>query len=140
MNLVILSGNLTKDIETRVASSGIYISNGTIAVNRKFSKAKEVDFIDFTVFGNSAEYASKYGRKGCRVELQGRWTNQSYETRDGSKKTKSFVVVEDINIQNNEQKEEIREKDVSPEVIAVAKEINNKNLDSIDVTDDDLPF
>ena len=89
MNLVIMSGNLTRDPEIREGNSGKFATY-TLAVQGRKDAA---DFFNCTVFGDKpVEYVSKYLKKGSRVCLQGRLSNRSYE-KDGQKHTTTSIVV-----------------------------------------------
>lgn len=127
MNIVILSGNLTRDVEIRRTQDDILIAVGSIAIAREFSKKKETDYINFTAIGQSAEYLSKYGRKGCRAEIVGSWRHSQYEKMDGKKAYKDECIVERIN--------------VISKVLNSDKPIDNKESEKPqDIADDDLPF
>lgn len=69
MNKVILTGRLTKDVDLRILKDGSSIGNFTVAINR----GKELtDFIPVTVFGKTAEFVSKYFKKGSLINVDGR--------------------------------------------------------------------
>lgn len=97
MNKSFLKGRLTKDIEIRY-TQGLEpkaYTNFSIAVNRKFSKAKEVDFINCQAWGKTAEFLSKYFSKGKEVLVFGRIQIDNVDT-DGEKKTFTKVVVDEV--------------------------------------------
>ena len=57
MNRIILVGRLTYDPQLKHTSNGT-AANFTIAVNRRRSKEKEVDFIDVVVWQKLAELSA----------------------------------------------------------------------------------
>jgi len=100
-NKVILVGNLTRDIELRYLPSGQALAKGGIATNRRYKDASgmqkdETMFIDFTVWGRSAEIANQYLRRGSRVLLEGRLTLEQWTDQNGQKRSKHSVTVETL--------------------------------------------
>lgn len=88
MNLIVLSGNLTKDPEIRYqGNSNIPIARFTIAVQRSYKNADgkyEADFINCVAFNKTAEIIEKYFRKGSRIMVQGEWRTGKYKNKDGN--------------------------------------------------------
>lgn len=76
MNKVILLGRLTKDPETRYTqSTNTQVTSFTLAVNRRFVKQgeeRQADFINCVAWNKTAEFVSKYFRKGQQVGVIGR--------------------------------------------------------------------
>ncbi len=98
-NRVILIGNVTRDIEVRYTPGGTAVADVGIAANDKRKTAngewvEEATFVDCTVFGNTAENASKYLSKGSPVMFEGRLKLESWETQDGQNRSKLKVIVE----------------------------------------------
>ena len=74
MNLIVLSGNITKDIIVNQTSAGKPVCNFSIAVNRKYKTQdgeKITDFFDCTAFGKTADFLGQYLEKGCKVIVTG---------------------------------------------------------------------
>lgn len=97
MNLVILKGRFTKDMELKTSSNGTNYLNNSIAVDRRFSKGdkKEADFFSISAFGKTAEFINKYFHKGSAVLIKGRIENNIVE-KDGHKTTYTTVMVEEV--------------------------------------------
>ncbi len=102
-NIVILMGNLTRDIEMRFTPSGLAVGKMGLAVNRKFRDTKtnelreEVTFVDVTLFGKTAEVASQYLSKGRPVYVQGRLKLDQWDDKQtGQKRSKLGVVADRI--------------------------------------------
>jgi single-strand DNA-binding protein len=96
MNKVILSGRLTRDVETRY-SGEMAIARYTLAVYRRFKKDGEqsADFINCVAFGKAGEFAEKYFRKGMKVAITGRIQTGSYTNKDGQKVYTTDVIIEE---------------------------------------------
>ncbi len=98
-NRVILMGNLTRDPEMRQTQNGTSICRFSIAVNRSFSsqdgsQRDETCFVDVDSFGRTAENISKYFSKGKPILVEGRLRQDSWEDKQGQKRTKLVVVLE----------------------------------------------
>lgn len=95
MNIVILKGRLTKDINLLFSQSGTAYTSFTVAVNR-YSKDKDLtDFILCTAFSKTAEFISEYFRKGQEILIKGNVKVDSYE-KDGNKITRQYIIVENV--------------------------------------------
>lgn len=101
MNKVLVTGNLVRPIEKRVTESGRSIVNNTIAVNRQYKDKdgqREVDFIPFTAFGQSADYLDHYAVKGDKMEIVGRWQNRKYTDKNNQERQVSELIVEYVSL------------------------------------------
>ena len=84
MNIIAVSGRLTRDPELRYTTSGKAVTSFTVAVDRPGVKDK-TDFIDCVAWEKKAEFVSRNFRKGKRIEVSGVLTTRSYE-KDGQKR------------------------------------------------------
>ena len=109
VNVVALSGNLTRDPETRMAGS-MTITTFRLAVNdrRKNGSTGEwedyANFIDCTIFGARGESLAKILKKGTKVSLAGKLRWSSWE-KDGQKKSKIEVIAEEVDILSSPKKQ-----------------------------------
>lgn len=99
MNKVILLGNLTKDVETKVFENGGKLANIALANNRSFkgkdgNVVEETTFVDVKIFGKSAEIAEKYLKKGSRILLEGSLVQENWTDSNGNRKSKLLVRCE----------------------------------------------
>ena len=114
MNRVCLSGNLCKDVELKKTTSKKAVVTNTIAVNRDFKNDDgeyETDFINIVVWEKTAEYLSKYAKKGDRIELVGKWQVRKYQTSDGENRVANECVVEWLKLTNPRKQEEPQQVD-----------------------------
>lgn len=101
INLVSLSGNLTRDPEIRETQGGMAILTFGMAVNdrRKNPQTGEWEevpnFVDCTVFGSRANALMPYLSKGAKVAVQGKLHYSSWE-KDGQRRSKLEVIVDEI--------------------------------------------
>jgi len=94
MNLVVLTGRLTRDPELKYGQSGMAFCRFTLAVNR-MRKDDPADFINCTAFGKTAELIGEYLRKGNNTGVQGKLQTSTYEV-NGEKRYRTDVIVDRI--------------------------------------------
>lgn len=99
MNKFEFLGRLTKDPEVRYTSgNNTQVTTFTIAVNRRFvaqGAERQADFFNLTAFGKTAEFCSKYFKKGQQVLVAGRIQNRTWEDQNGQKRYTTDFIVED---------------------------------------------
>lgn len=99
MNKAILMGRLTKDPETRYTqTNNIQVTSFTLAVNRRFTKdgEQQADFINIVSWNKTAEFVSKYFRKGQQVGVIGRIQTRNYDDDKGVKHYITEVIAEEV--------------------------------------------
>ena len=129
MNKVILSGRIVRDIEVRKTDKSESVVSNSIAVSRDFKNAAgeyETDFINFVAWRQTADYLSKYAKKGDRAELVGRWQTRKYKNKDNVEVIVNEVIVESMTVFSSQPKEEKPKEETKAPVE--------------DITEDDLPF
>lgn len=103
MNKVILSGNLTRDVEVRQTQTGKAYARTGIAVKRPFSK-DAVDFFNLTAWEKTAEFMGKWLNKGSRVLVDGRLQTSEYTDKNGNKVNAVDVIVENVEFADSKKK------------------------------------
>lgn len=98
-NRVILMGNLTRDPELRYTAGQTAVSDVGLAVNdrRKGNDGQwieETTFVEVTLWGRTAEVAGEYLSKGSPVLIEGRLKLDTWENKEGEKRSKLHVVCE----------------------------------------------
>ena len=102
INKVFIAGNLTRDPELRETPSGFQVLNFGVAVNdrRRNPQTQQwedyANFVDCTMFGNRAESVSRFLAKGSKVAVEGKLRWSQWEAKDGSKRSKLEVVVDEL--------------------------------------------
>lgn len=94
LNKAILMGRLTADPELRHTQNNIPVTSFTLAVDRTFGQDKQTDFLDIVAWRNTAEFVSKWFRKGMLMAVSGRIQTRTWEDKQGNKR-KSVEVVAD---------------------------------------------
>ncbi|MBQ2695253.1 single-stranded DNA-binding protein [Candidatus Saccharibacteria bacterium] len=98
----IITGNLTRDPELRNTPSGATVCSFSVAVNRVYKDSngdqkEEVSFLDCTAWGRLGETIAQYAKRGTGVLVSGRLSQRSFEGKDGVKRSRVEIVVEDFN-------------------------------------------
>jgi len=101
-NKVFLMGNLTRDVQLKqTPNNNTSVAELGIAVNRNWTsgngeKKEETTFVDCEAWGRQAETMAKYLSKGRPVFIEGRLKLDQWEDKDGNKRSKMRVVVENF--------------------------------------------
>ena len=97
MNVITLMGRLTSDPELKTTNNGVSVSSFNLAVDRSYTpkgQEKQTDFIPCVAWRNTAEFISKYFRKGNKIAVKGELQQRSYTANDGSKRNVFEVIVD----------------------------------------------
>ncbi len=99
LNCAILMGRLVADPELRTTTSGISVTSFRIAVDRSFvrqGEERQADFIDIVAWRQTAEFVTRYFRKGSMIAIQGSIQTRSYEDKQGNKRTAVEVLADNV--------------------------------------------
>ena len=143
-NFGVVSGRLTRDIEIKTNEAGIARGYINVAVDRNFKNKDgeyDTDFLSFSVFGKTAEFAGKYFKKGSAIQVQ--FTVRSYTKEvevDGNKVNRTMIdlVAESVEFPLTQSK---AERDASKgNAEAPVEAPSNAEFAELAADDDDLPF
>lgn len=99
-NKVILIGNMTADPELKQTTGGISVCSFSIAINRRFAKSEQnqqtVDFINIVTWRQSAEFVSRYFKKGNPILVCGQLQTRSWTDNQGQKRYATEVVADEV--------------------------------------------
>lgn len=100
-NKVMIMGNLTRDIELKQTAGNQSVAEIGLAVNRRFrdregNDREETTFVDCEAWGRTAEVMHQYLAKGRPVFIEGRLKLDSWQDKEGNKRSKLRVVVENF--------------------------------------------
>lgn len=130
MNKSLIIGRLTKDVElSYVGAEDTPKATFTIAVNRRFAKNGEVDFIPCQAWSKNAENIQKFFSKGNMINVIGAIRVDSWDGEDGKKIYRTYVNVEEWNFCG--EKKNVEETKVQE---------NDDGFYPVDDGEDDLPF
>ena len=90
LNIIVIIGRLVRDPELRRTQSGVDVASFTLAVERDFTDRatgrKETDFIDCVGWRQTAEFVSKWYKKGQMMAVEGRLQSREYTDKAGAKR------------------------------------------------------
>jgi single-strand DNA-binding protein len=101
-NTVVLVGNITGDPELRYSPQGVPVLTVGLAVTRRWLDRasdkwnEETSFFDLVCWRDLAEHVRESLRRGNRVIAVGRLVQRSWEDRDGNRRSRIEVLVDDI--------------------------------------------
>lgn len=135
LNNAVIMGRLTKDPELKTTANGISVTSFTIAVDRKFNKQgeeKQADFIDIIAWRGTAEFISKYFRKGSMIAVQGSIQTRMYEDKNGNKRKAVEIVADEVSF--------CGDKNINAAPAPTTPTITPSDEEYKDIPEDDLPF
>ena len=145
-NKVILMGNMTADPELKQTTSGISVCSFTIAVNRRGAKATDgqptVDFIDIVAWRQSAEFVSRYFKKGNPILVCGQLQKRAWTDNQGQKRYAVEVVADEVAFASNANQGGAPAMGGAPVTDAYASPYSNAGESTFEeiANDDSLPF
>lgn len=100
MNKIELIGRLCADPDFRQTTSGTAVCRFRIAVNRRFKNQQtgeyETDFISCTAWRHTAEFVSRYFKKGNMIAVVGSLRNNDYTDQNSVKHYSMDVLAEEV--------------------------------------------
>lgn len=163
INDATLIGRLTKDPELRTTGSGLSVATFTLAVNRPYTNSqgeRQADYINCVIWRKAAENFVNYTHKGSLVGIQGRIQTRSYDNNDGQRVYVTEVVVEHFTFLDSRKEQENKQSknnaqsqsgiangdkaqnsaNTTPSANNTPDPFEGDSGNSIDISDDDLPF
>lgn len=95
LNRAILMGRLTADPDLRQTPNGVSVVTFSLAVNRNYNK-DQTDFINIVAWRQTADFVSRYFKKGQLVAVEGSIQTRSYNDKQGNKRTAFEVVADQV--------------------------------------------
>lgn len=138
MNSCCFVGRLGKDIELKQTQSGISYCKFSLAVDRGYKSGEEriTDWIDFTAWRGTAEFAAKWFHKGDVMGVIGSLQVDKYVDDQGQNRRSSSISVNTIHFVESKRSAAISEASAPAPAPAPAPAV----APSIAEDDDDLPF
>ena len=144
MNLVILIGRLTKDVELRYTQSNIACANFDLAINNgkdKDGNERQADFIRCVLWDKKAENMAKYTKKGSQIAIEGAIKTDSYNDEQGNKRYRTYVLAKNVNFLDSRRTEEPLPQE--PDYLTNKQEEKDPFEmmgQAVEIDDNDLPF
>lgn len=137
MNKVILMGRLTRDPEMRQTQQGTSVASFSVAVNRRFSKDGQADFINCVAWRQQAEFICKYFQKGAMIAVVGSIQTRNWDGQDGKKQYATEVIVDEAYFtgaknETSQQADDMKQPSFD--------DFDTSGFTKTDGPEDDLPF
>lgn len=98
MNKVIISGNLTRDMDVKVLANETIVGNFTVSNQVGYGEKAKTNFVPVTMFGQRVESMEKYLVTGAKVLIEGEIDYKSIQDDKGNWKNYFSVIVHNIEI------------------------------------------
>lgn len=102
LNKVMIIGRLTRDPELRQTPNGASVCQLGLATNYVYTnqasgqKVEQVEYHNVVLWRKLAEIANQYLKKGRRVYIEGRLTTRSWDAQDGTKRSKTEIIADNM--------------------------------------------
>lgn len=140
MNIVVISGNITRQPEYMVTKNGSGVLKFGIAVNERWKNnqtgewEERPNFFDVIMFGRRTEWLSNNLRKGMKVIVEGKLQYSSWDDKQtGKKRSKVEVVANDVELPPRQQGNQSQQQQGY-------QGQQGRGYQSQDVYDEDVPF
>jgi len=161
VNNITILGNITRDPELRFTPSGTAVANFGLAVNRNVQNKNsgewetQVDFFNVTAWYKLAENCAESLSKGDRVLVSGRLSQDSWESKDGQKRSTVKIIANVIapslefascRLEKNPRAEEgvssgsVSGEGVSGGSVSGEGASGKGGIEEADFSDEDIPF
>ncbi len=137
-------GRLTSDPELKTTPSGVSVTTFSVAVERNYApqgQERQTDFINVVAWRQTAEFVTKWFRKGQMIAVQGSIQTRNYEDRKGNKRTAVEIVADEVSFCGSkaEQGSQRNPQEYPPEATQQVSNAEPDDFSDVDM-DDELPF
>lgn len=120
LNSAVIMGRLSREPELKKTANGVPVVSFSLAVERDSKNAdgtREVDFIPVVAWRGTAEFLSRYFRKGSRAVIAGQLQTRKYTDKNGNNRETMEVVARNVYFGESKQTDTLRgiDADVEPE-------------------------
>lgn len=157
LNRVDVIGNVTRDPEMRTTTGGQKVLTIGVASNERWKDRasgqdkERTEFHNVVIWGALAEQVASAAKKGNRVFVTGRVQTRSWETKEGSKRTTTEIIADNVyllgiansSVQNNISNEtrEFSSQDSAPAAKSSPADIDVPAMTyASEIKAEDLPF
>jgi single-strand DNA-binding protein len=102
VNVVVITGNLTRDPELRSTGGGTSVCEMRVAVNSRRKNGQtgqwedKPNYFDVVVFGAQADNCATYLQRGRPLAVEGRLDWREWEAKDGTKRQAVQIVANSV--------------------------------------------
>lgn len=143
-NLVVLTGRLTVDPEMKTTQSGVSVTSFCVAVQRQYKSGEEpiTDFINIVAWRHTAEFVTKYFKKGNMIGIEGSIQTRKYTDRDGNNRVAFEVLASNVQfVESKKNNTDVNVANDSEDPLkSVSDKLRDAGFEQTNISDDDLPF
>lgn len=147
LNVAALVGRLVADPELRHTPNNTAVTSFTIAVTRSYARPgeeRQSDFIDIVAWRSTAEFVSRYFKKGQLIAVEGSIQTRTYEDREGKKRKAVEIVANNVHFTESKKSMSTAmpnedQSNIIDDSPAAYESGSNEDFQEIQ-SDDDLPF
>lgn len=135
INNITLQGRLTFNPELRSTPNGIAVTRFQVASDRPYKDKDgeyKADFIDVVAWRKTADFVSKYFKKGDMINIVGRIETSNYVDKDGNNRKSVYIRAQEVSFGGSKKEEKV----TNPVYTAPTTASDFEVIDD----DDDLPF
>ena len=151
LNKAILMGRLVRDPELRQTPNGISVASFTLAVDRNYASKgaeKQTDFIDIVAWRSTAEFVSRYFKKGMQVAVTGSIQTRKWKDRNDQNRVSVEVVADEVFFADSKREPSegtftapaARADAPAPSYGAPSFQSQDTSFEDLNEDDDELPF
>ncbi|MCK5117719.1 MAG: single-stranded DNA-binding protein [Candidatus Aegiribacteria sp.] len=145
INKVIISGNLVRDPDTRILENGTHLAKMSIANNQRYRDKngewqEKTCYVNIIAWRKTAELVSEFCRKGSPVLIEGELVFNSWEDRDGNKRSQVEVNARRIQFLERRGQDSSTRNDSTQHSGSVPDSNEQDSAPGPMAQDDDIPF
>ena len=139
-------GRLVADPELKYTPNNVAVLSFTVAVDRAYSKDREnrqTDFLDIVAWRNTAEFVSKYFKKGQMIAVCGSIQTRMWEDKDGKKRKNVEIIADEVSFTESNRSSGSGREDFAPAPIDYDAPLESSESDFRELPQSDsdqLPF
>ena len=99
LNRVVVMGRMVRDPELRYTPTNTPVCSFTLAVERSYApqgQERETDFIDIVAWRHTAEFVSKYFRKGQLVAAEGKLQGRKWKDKFEQNRVSFEIIADEV--------------------------------------------
>lgn len=99
LNKAIIMGRMVRDPELRYTPTNTPVCSFTLAVERSYApqgQERETDFIDIVAWRHTAEFVSKYFRKGQLVAVEGKLQGRKWKDKFEQNRVSFEIIADEV--------------------------------------------
>lgn len=99
LNVAAIMGRLVADPELKTTPAGVHLCRFRLACERSYARPgeqRQADFLDVVAWRQTAEFVSKYFKKGSLIAVQGSVQSRQYQDKNGANRTAVEIAASSV--------------------------------------------